>query len=99
MSADEKISQILTWLDEADPDRRIEIALDLPELDWVQIENFQDQGELIRLVYRAGFPPSAPADLLCDRAAVRAVRLRNRSVFDRLGDAESHGNRGTVEPA
>lgn len=78
MNADELIGQIYSWLEEPGEDFSIEILLDLPEMDWVTVNAMSDRGELINLSYRrrtlSALLSKEINELVCERAAVKAVR-------------------------
>jgi hypothetical protein len=92
MKTDELISQIYSWLEEADETLRIEALLDLPDMEWVEIRSMSDRGDLVNVTYRGlslASYLSGEIELVCERNTVRAIRRRQQQnvddVFGRTG--------------
>lgn len=85
MNGDELIQQIYAWLDQ-DEGFDIEALLDLPDMGWVTVHRMSDRGDLINLSYRrhsiSSLLSKAPSEMVCERAAVKAVRRVERSNLD-----------------
>ena len=88
MPADDMIAKVLTWLEEGDEAYRVEVAFDLPDFEWVRVDELQDDGDQLSVVYRTvGFMRlGEPVTLICDRTAIKAARLKPYGRYERIAE-------------
>jgi len=95
METQKIIDQAAEWLSESNDKVSIELLLDLPEVNWVEVKAISQDGDIVSLTYR-GLGMSGvlygDVEMQFDLAAARAVRRRNDpnidvdAIFGRTGN-------------